>query len=241
MAGNATESGRNLVLSFSQNYDDRSIQVISILLLNGVVSVIISSLEVELALDQPRVVVHVVHVEVLVCVVPADDVKEVVVVEHIVGERADLGQAWVTFHQVFLDVETEAFLGADCLVKAAKDQNGLTVDRHAHGQIASCPSRFCVQVDHSPHVVIDVVHLNGVRDLLFVELGAATENVDVLVVEDAAGSRVTSHIEVCDTAPSIILDVILLTSCVEALGIIATDDENQATLRVERREIRTLE
>ena len=213
----------------------------SVLLLVCIVRVVCTRLECEFGLNAPSVIIDVVHIEVLVRVVPTNDVKEVVVVEHIVGERADLGQAWVTFHQVFLDVETEAFLGADCLVKAAKDQNGLTVDRHAHCQIASCPGRFCVQVDHSPHVVIDVVHLNGVRDLLFVELGAATENVDVLVVEDAAGSRVTSHIEVCDTAPSIILDVILLTSCVEALGIIATDDENQATLRVERREIRTLE
>ena len=184
----------------------------------------------ELALDQPRVVIHVVHVEVLVGVVPSHDVQEVVVVEHIVGEGADLGKARVTLHQVLLDVEAEALLRAHRLVEAAEDQNGLAVDRHAHSQVASSPGGLRIQVDHAPHVVIDVVHLNSVRDLLLVELGAATEDVDVLVVEDAAGCGVASHVEVCNAAPGVVLDVVLLASCVEALGIVATDDEDQAAL-----------
>jgi len=211
------------------------------LLLDGIISVIVASLEMELALDQPRVVTHIVHVEVLVGIVPADNIKEVVIVEDVVGERADFGQTGVPFHQVFLDIESEALLRAHCLVKAAKDQDCLAVDRHAHGQIAGRPGRFGVQVDHTPHVVVDVVHFNCVRDFLLVEFCAATEYIDVLVVENAAGCRVARDVQVSDSAPGVVLDVVFLASSVEALRVVATNHENETALGVKGREVGSFE
>ena len=98
----------------------------------------------ELAFNQPGVVIHVVHVQVLVGIVPADNVQKVVVVEDVVRERSDLGQAWVPLHQVLLYVETEALLGADCFVEASEDENSLAVDWHAHRQVTGCPRRLRV-------------------------------------------------------------------------------------------------
>ena len=160
----------------------------SVLLLNCSIGVVIAGLEVELALDEPSMVIHVIHVEVLVSIVPANNVQEAVIIEDIVGERADLWKTGISLHQVLLDVETEAFLGTDRLVETAKDQDCLAIDRHAHGQIAGCPCRLRVEVDHTPHVVIDVIHLDSVSNLLLVKLSAPTEHIDILVVEDAAGS-----------------------------------------------------
>ena len=46
------------------------------------------------------------------------------------------------------------------LVEAAKDEDVLAVDRHTHRQVAGRPRRLGVQVDHTPHVVVNVVHLD---------------------------------------------------------------------------------
>ena len=139
-------------------------------------------------------IVHIVYIKVLVCVVPAHNVEEVVIIEYVVRERAYLWQTWITLHEILLHVEAEAFVSSHGLVKATEDQNGLTVDWHAHGQVTGRPSRFGVQVDHAPHVVINVVHLDSIRDLLLIELGSTTEYIDVLVVENAACSGVSCHI-----------------------------------------------
>ena len=89
--------------------------------------------------------------------------------------------------------------------------------------------------------MIDIVHLNRVSDLFLVELGPSTEHIDVLVVENAACGGVASYVQVSDSAPSVILYVVLLTGCIEALSIVASDDEDQASLRIEGCEIRTFE
>ena len=87
-----------------------------------------------------------------------------------------------------------------------------------------------MQVNQPPHVEINVVHLNGISNLFLIELSPSAEDIDVLVVEDATGSRVSSNIEVSYPAPGIVLDVILLTSCVETLCIITTDYKDEASL-----------
>lgn len=79
--------------------------------------------ESEFTFNTPRVFKHIIKVQILVVVVPADDVEIVVVVEHVVGERADLGQVRVTLHQIGLHVELEALLRSLCFVKATKNQN----------------------------------------------------------------------------------------------------------------------
>jgi len=56
----------------------------SVLLLNSCISVVVSSLQMELALNKPSVVIHIVNIEVLVSVVPTNNIKEVVVVENVV-------------------------------------------------------------------------------------------------------------------------------------------------------------
>ena len=163
-------------------------------MLDCVVSVVSASFEREFALDAPSVVVHVVDVEVLVRVIPAHHVQEVVVVEDVVRERANFWKAWISFHEVLFDVKAEAFVSPHRLIEATKDENGLTVDRHAHRQIAGRPGRFRVEVDHAPHVMVNIVHLNRICDLFLVELGATTEHVDVLVIEDATGGGVSCHV-----------------------------------------------
>ena len=117
----------------------------------------------------------------------------------------------------------------------------LGVDRHAHGQVTSSPRGLRIEVDHSPHVVVDIVHLDSVGDLLLIELGSTTENVDVLVAKDATCSTVSSHVEISDSGPGIILDVILLTSSVERLGIVSTDNKDQAPFTIKSSEVRSPE
>ena len=211
------------------------------LLLGSAVCIISASLESELAFNTPSVGNHVIHVEVLVGIVPANHVQEIVIVEDIVGETTNLGQGWVSLHQALLDIESEALMRPHCLVESTEDQNSLAIDRHAHGQIACCPSRLRIQGHISPLVVIDIILLDRVSDLFLVKLGAAREYKDVLVVEDAACCRVTGYVQVGDATPSVVLDVILLTSCVEALCIVSSDDEDKTTLRVKGSEVRSLE
>ena len=144
--------------------------------------------EPELCLNLPSVLEHVVQVQVLVVVVPADYIQVMVVIEHVVAEAADLGQIAVALHQVRLDIELEAFLRPLLLVESTEDKNVLAVNWHAHRQVAGRPRRLGIQVHHTPHVVVDVVHLYCVGDFLFVELGTARKDINVLIVEDATGS-----------------------------------------------------
>ena len=89
--------------------------------------------------------------------------------------------------------------------------------------------------------MVNVVHLNSVSDLFLVKFGAATEDVDVLVVEDAAGCGVTGNIQVSDSTPGVVLDVVLLARRIEALSIVATNDKDEAALTVQGSEVRALE
>ena len=157
----------------------------SVLLLVGVVGVVVSSFEGELRLDAPHVVIDVIDVQVFVRVVPADHIEVVVVIEHIVGETSDFRKHRVSLHQVLLHVEAEAFLCPDCLVEAAKDDDRLAVDWHTHRQVTGCPGALRAEGNHAPHIVVYIIHFDGVCDFLFVKLGPPTEDVDVLVVEDA--------------------------------------------------------
>ena len=126
-------------------------------------------------------------------------------------------------------------------VETTEYEDGLRVDRHAHGQVAGRPGGFGMEVDQPPHVQVDVVHFDGVGDLLLVELSAAREHIYVLVVEYAACSTVSSHIQVCYPAPSIILNVVFLACGVEGFGIVAANHEYETSFRVEGGEVRTTE
>ena len=121
-------------------------------------------------------------------------------------------------------------MGSHRLVKATEDEDGLAIDRHAHCEITGRPSRFRVEVNHAPHIVVNVVHFNRVRNLLLVKLGAATEYVDVLVIEDATGCGVPRNIKICNPAPSVILDVVFFAGRVETFRIVSTDYEDEASL-----------
>jgi len=81
-------------------------------------------------------------------------------------------------------------------------------------------------LDHAPHVVVNVVHLNGVGDLFLVEFCPSREDVDVLVVEDARSSGVTGHVQVGDATPGVVLDIVLFTSGVEGLSVVSSNDEH---------------
>ena len=150
-----------------------------------------------------------------------------IVVEDVVGERANFGEVGVPLHQVGLNVELEALLSTLRLVEAAKDEDVLGVDGHAHSEVTGGPGALGIQIDHAPHVVVNVVHFDGVRDFLLVEFGSTREHVNVLIPENARCSAISRHVQICYTAPGIILYVVLLTSCVETLGIVTTNYEYQ--------------
>ena len=168
----------------------------------------------------------VVQVQILVVIVPAYHVQVLVIVENVVREGAYLWQVAVSLHEVLLYVELEALLGSLGLVKASKNQDVFRVDRHAHSQITSSPGRLGVQVDHPPHVVVDIIHFNRVCDLLLVELGSARKHIDVFVVKNAGSCGVSGNVKVCDSAPGVVLDVIFFAGSVEALGVVSSNHED---------------
>lgn len=89
--------------------------------------------------------------------------------------------------------------------------------------------------------MIYIVHLNSVSNFLFVEFCATAEYINVLVIEYTTCSRVSGNIQVGNSTPSVVLDIILLAGSVETLGIVSADDKNESTLRVESSEVRSLE
>ena len=120
------------------------------------------------------------------CIVPTHHIQIIVKVEHIIREGANSGQNKVLLHQVLINIKPETILSPDCFIKATKNHYCLIINRHTHGQITSVPTRLRVETNHSPHVMVDVVHLNCVSDFFLVEFGPTTKHIDVFVVEDAA-------------------------------------------------------
>lgn len=87
-----------------------------------------------------------------------------------------------------------------------------------------------MEIHQAPHVKVDIIHLNSVSDFLLVKLSAPRENINVFIVEDTACGGITSHIQIRDSAPSVILDIVFLACCVERFSVIATDNKNQSSL-----------
>ena len=78
--------------------------------------------------------------------------------------------------------------------------------------------------------MIYIVHLNSVSNFLFVEFCATAEDINVLVIEYTTCSRVSGNIQVSNSTPSVVLDIILLTSCIETFSIVTSNHEDQTTL-----------
>jgi hypothetical protein len=96
-------------------------------------------------------------------------------------------------------------------------------------------------LDHAPHVVVYIIHLNSVRNFFLVEFGPTRKDIDILIVEDARGCGVTSYVQIRNTTPRIILDVILLTSGVKRFGIITADDKDKPSFRIKSRKVTSFE
>ena len=181
--------------------------------------------------------IHVIHVQILVRIVPSDHKQVAIIAKNVVAEGAHFWKLGVSFHEILFYIESEALVRPHGLIESSENQNSFVVNRHTHRQIAGCPCALGGQVDHAPHIVVDVVHLNCVGDLFLVELSSATEDIYVLIVEDATRRAVPGYIQVCNPTPGVILDVILLTRCVKALRVITSDHKYQAAFTVKGGEI----
>ena len=108
----------------------------------------------------------------------------------------------------------------------------------AHGKVTRNPLVALTEVDLLPYLLIDVVQFAHISDLLGVELDSAREHVDVLAVEDAASSRVSGYVELCDSVPLVLSHVIVFTIGVEVFSVVASDsiDPVHVTI-IDRREI----
>ena len=127
----------------------------------------------KLSFDLPGPFSNIILIKVLIRVVPTHHVQTCIIVKDVVGKGPYFRQITVSFHQVVLHVELETLLSSHCFVKPSEYQDRLTIDRHAHCKVASCPSALCMQVDQSPHIQIDIVHFNGVCNLLLIEFGSS--------------------------------------------------------------------
>lgn len=94
-----------------------------------------------------------------------------------------------------------------------------------------------MQVDQAPHVQVDIIHFDGVCDLLLVKLGPSGEDIDVLIVKDAACSGIASHVQIRYPAPGVVLDVVLLASGIKGLCVVASNHKNETSLRIECGEV----
>jgi len=176
----------------------------------------------ELAFDLPWVICHVIDVQILITVVPTDDVQKVVEAKHIIAERTDFRQCRVPFHQVLVNVKAETFLCPYGFIEASKNHDCLVVYRHTHSEITSCPSWFTVQIYHSPHIVVHVVHFYCFCDLFLIKLCPTTENVDVLVIKNTASGTVSCYIQISDSRPSIVLNIVLFAGSVKTFRVITS-------------------
>jgi len=176
---------------------------------------------------------HVIHVQVFVGIVPPYHKQEAIIAKDVVAEGAHFWKLGVSLHEILFHIKSETLVRPHGLIEASKNQNSFVINRHTHCQITSRPSALGRVVDHAPHVVVDVVHLNGISDFFLVKLGSATEDIDVLIVEDATCCAVSGYIQVCNPTPGVILDVIFLACRVKALCVIASNDKDQAAFTVE--------
>ncbi len=102
------------------------------LLLVCVRGVIRPSFKCKFSFYFPRVVGHVINIQIFVTVVPTHHIEVAIVAENVIAKGAYLGQSRIALHQVFVHVEAEAFLRARGLVKPTKQHYSFVVDRHAH-------------------------------------------------------------------------------------------------------------
>lgn len=90
-----------------------------------------------------------------------------------------------------------------------------------------------MKIDESPHVEIYIIHLNCVSYLFLIKLSSSRKYIDILVIENATCCWISSHIQISNSAPSIILDIIFFTSGIKTLCVVTSNDENKSSLWIE--------
>lgn len=154
-------------------------------------------------------------------------------------ETSHSRQVALSSNRLGVCVEGEARFGAVLVVKAAKDQNFVVVDLVRHGQVTRNPRLLVVDLNDFPDVLVYVVALADVRDLLRLKLDPPREDVHELRVKDAAGGRVSRHVQVGYPHPLVLIDVVVLARFIKVFGIIAADDVDSVFLGlVDRGEVR---
>lgn len=184
----------------------------------------------EVLVDSPVRIRDVVLIEVFLCVIPADGIEAVIDLEHHGREGPDCWEVTGSLNRLVGCIEDESGVGSVGFVEASKDQDGGGPDLEGHGQVAGDPVVLVLERDDFPDVLLDVVEFADVGDLLGRELDAPREDVDELVVENAAGCGVAGHIELCHAHPAVNCHVVVLTAAVEVLRIIAANDVDAVSL-----------
>ena len=109
------------------------------LLLICICSVVTSCFEQKFTLNFPRVLIHVVNVQVLVRIVPSNYKQAAIIAKDVVAERAHFRKLGVSFHQILFHVKSEALIGPNGFVKSSENKNSFVVYGHAHCQITGSP------------------------------------------------------------------------------------------------------
>ena len=178
----------------------------------------------EILIDFPVAARDVKLVQIFLLIVPADSVQCVLNLKHHCAEGADSRQVSASFNTLAVGVVDEARIGSVLAIESAEDQDGGRADLVRHGQVAGDPGLLIFDINCFPNIFLDIVCFADVGDLFRRELDAATEDVDELGVEDAAGGGVACHIELRHAYPLIDADVVVLARLVEVLGVVAADD-----------------
>ena len=121
-------------------------------------------------------------------------------------------------------VVDEARVSAVLPIEPSKYQDGRWADLVSHREIARDPRGLIADVDSFPNILLNIVCLADIRNLLWRELDSTGENVNELGIKDATSSTVSSHVELCHSDPLIDANVVVLTSFVEVLSIVAAND-----------------
>lgn len=139
-------------------------------------------------------------------------------------EGADGGQVCATLNRLVVRVVNEACICSVLPIEATEDQDGCWTNLIGHSQVTRHPRLLVANIDRLPDILLDIVGFTNVRYLLGGEFNPATEHVNELGVENATGSRVPGNIKLCHSYPLINANVVVFTSFVKILGVVATND-----------------
>lgn len=138
-------------------------------------------------------------------------------------KRPDSGKIASPLNAIFSGVKNECRICPILPVKSSKYEDVRWGNLVAHGQITWNPFISLWKVYLFPYFLFNIEQFTNICDLFGIKFDSSWKYVDVSTRENTACCWVSCNVEISDSMPLVLVDIIVLAISVEVLSVVSTN------------------